>query len=114
MKEIKAYVSETFLEHVLGRLTEEGATDVAVSHVIAIGAFADAEQFRLKMFKQYWEKYSKIAKVEIVCADADMDRFVRVLREPFYTGEKGDGRIFVLNIERAINIRTGEEGEKAL
>jgi nitrogen regulatory protein P-II 1 len=114
MKEIKAYVKEIFLEHVLGRLTEEGASDVAVSHVVAIGAFADDEQFRLKMFRQYWEKYSDIAKVEIVCADDEVDRFVRVLRERSYTGEQGDGRIFILNIERAINIRTGEEGERAL
>ncbi len=114
MKEIKAYVNEHFLEHVLGRLTEEGASDVAVSHVIALGALADAEQFRLKMFKQYWEKYSNIAKVEIVCADADVDRFVRVLREPFYTGDKGDGRIFILPVERAVNIRSGAEGDKAL
>ena len=48
---IKAYVGENFLEHVLGRLTEEGRL-MWLSHVIALGAFADAEQFRLKMFKQ--------------------------------------------------------------
>jgi hypothetical protein len=57
---------------------------------------------------------SGIAKIEIICADDQVDRFVRVLREPSYTGEREDGRIFVLNIERAINIRSGEEGEKAL
>lgn len=114
MKEIKAYVKETFLANVIGRLAEEGARDLTVSHVRAIGTLADAKQFRMDVFRQHYEKYSDIAKVEIVCADADVDRFVRVLREPFYTGEQGDGRIFVLNIERAINIRSGEEGEKAL
>ncbi len=114
MKEIKAYVKETFLANVIGRLAEEGARDLTVSHVMAVGTLADAKQFRMEVFRQHYEKYSDIAKVELVCADADVDRFVRVLREPFYTGEPGDGRIFVLNVDRAIHIRTGEEGEKAL
>lgn len=114
MKEIKAYVKEELLANVLGRLEEEGARDLTVFHVVAVGALADAEQFSMNVFRRRWERYSDVAKVEIVCADSDVDRFVRVLREPSCTGKQGDGRIFVLNIERAINIRSGEEGEKAL
>ena len=45
---------------------------------------------------------------------AEVNCFVGVLRETSYTGESGDGRIFVMNVERAVNIRTGDEGEKAL
>ena len=80
----------------------------------AVGTLADAKNFHMEVFRQHYEKYSDIAKVEIVCADADVDRFVRVLREPFYTGEQGDSRIFVLNLDRAINTRSGQEGEQAL
>lgn len=63
MKEIKAYVKETCLMHVIGRLTQEGATDVAVSHVLAIGAFADAEHYRLKIFRQYMEQSPALPKL---------------------------------------------------
>ena len=114
MKEIKAYVRPERLTNVISRLEQEGARDLTVTRVDAIGALADAEKDRLRFFRNYAEKYSDIAKVEIVCADAEVNRFVSVLRETSYTGERGDGRIFVLNIERAVNIRSGEEGEKAL
>lgn len=114
MKEIKAYVRPDRLTTIVSRLEQEGARDLTVTRVDAIGALADAERDRLRLFRNYSEKYSDIAKIEIVCADAEVNRFVSVLREASYTGERGDGRIFVVNVERAINIRTGEEGEKAL
>ena len=114
MKEIKAYVRPDRLAGIVTRLEEEGARDLTVTRVDAIGVLADADKDRLRIFRNYAEKYSDIAKIEIVCADAEADRFVSVLREASYTGERGDGRIFVLNVERAINIRTGDEGEKAL
>ena len=114
MKEIKAYVRPDRLTNIVSRLEQEGARDLTVTRVDAIGALADSEKDRLRFFRNYSEKYSDIAKIEIVCADSEVDRFVAVLRETSYTGERGDGRIFVVDVERAINIRTGEEGEKAL
>ena len=114
MKEIKAYVRPERLANVVSRLEQEGARDLTVTRVDAIGALADAEKDRLRFFRNYAEKYSDIAKVEIVCADAEVNRFVNVLRETSYTGERGDGRIFVMNVERTVNIRTGAEGEAAL
>lgn len=114
MKEIKAYVRMGRLTTVVSDLERKGARDLTVTRVEAIGALADAEADRLRLFRKYSEKYSDIAKIEIVCADAEMDGFVSVLKEASYTGERGDGRIFVVNVERAINIRTGEEGDKAL
>ena len=114
MKEIKAYVRPDCVTHIVTRLEKEGARDLTVTRVDAIGALADSEKDRLRIFRNYSEKYSDIAKIEIVCADAEVDRFASVLREASYTGERGDGRIFVVNVERAINIRTGDEGDKAL
>ena len=114
MKEIKAYVRPDRLASIVSRLEQEGARDLTVTRVDAIGALADTEKDRLRLFRNYSEKYSDIAKIEIICADAEVNRFVGVLREASYTGERGDGRIFVVNVERAINIRTGDEGQKAL
>ena len=114
MKEIKAYVRPDRLANIVSRLEQEGARDLTVTRVDAIGALADADQDRLRIFRNYAEKYSDVAKIEIVCTDAEVNRFVAVLREASYTGDRGDGRIFVTNVERAINIRTGVEGEKAM
>lgn len=114
MKEIKAYVRPERLANVVSRLEQEGARDLTVTRVDAIGALADTEKDRLRFFRNYAEKYSDIAKVEIVCTDAEVNRFVNVLRETSCTGERGDGRIFVMNVERTVNIRTGDEGDKAL
>lgn len=114
MKEIKAYVRMGRLMTIVSDLERKGARDLTVTRVEAIGALADAEDDRLRLFRKYSEKYSDIAKIEIVCADAEVDRFVGVLREASYTGEPGEGRIFIFNVERTVNIRTGEEGDKAL
>lgn len=91
-------------------LERKRARDLIVTRVEAIGGLADAEDDRIRLFR----KYSDIAKIEIVCADDEVQGFVTVLRKASYTGERGDGRIFVFNIERAINIRTDEDGDNAL
>ena len=108
MKEIKAYVRPGPLAHVIERLEEEGAHDLAVTHVDAIGALANTEDDCLQRDHKYREQYSDIAKVEIVCADAEVERFVNVLKQASANGAHADGRIFVLNVERAVNL--GEDG----
>ncbi len=114
MKEIKAYVRPGLLADIIERLETEGAHDLAVSRVDAIGAMADAEDDRLRRDHKYRDQYADIAKVEIVCADAEVDRFVSVLREAPSNGARGDGRIFVLNIERALRLDEGKERHAGL
>ncbi len=53
-------------------------------------------------------------KFEIICDDADTDRLVNVICEAARTGEVGDGKIFVTNVEEVIRIRTGESGDAAV
>lgn len=53
-------------------------------------------------------------KLEIIVADAVADDAVAAVEEAARTGEIGDGKIFVYPVERAIRIRTGDEGEAAL
>lgn len=114
MKEIKAYVRPMKLEAVLESLEEAGARDVTVIRVDAIGALADPRADVHHLVRTRREKYSAIAKLEIVCTDEEARRFVGIIRRHGHTGARGDGRIFVSSIERAINIRTGTEGEDAL
>jgi len=102
MKEIQAYIRPSLLADLVERLEAEGAHALTVSHVDAIGALADAEDDRLQRFHKYREHYADLAKVEILCADAEVERFVSVIHEASANGARGDGRIFVLNIERAL------------
>ncbi len=53
-------------------------------------------------------------KFEIICDDADTDRLVDVICEAARTGEVGDGKIFVTNVDEVIRIRTGESGDDAV
>ena len=114
MKEIKAYVRRGLLETIIGRLEEAGAKDITVIRVDALGALADWEKYRSHFFQKYAEKYSKIAKLEIVCLDDEAEQFARIIQEHGRMGESGDGRVFIASIDAAVNIRTGAEGDEAL
>ncbi|MGC9117034.1 MAG: P-II family nitrogen regulator, partial [Conexivisphaera sp.] len=54
------------------------------------------------------------AKIELVVDDADVERAIGVIMEAARTGEVGDGKIFVIPVEEAIRIRTGERGKDAV
>lgn len=53
-------------------------------------------------------------KLEIAVADEDVDRVVETIIETAESGRIGDGKIFVSSLERAVRIRTREEGDDAL
>ena len=114
MKEIKAYVRPTFLNSMIERLEEKGAKDITVIRVDALGALADHEFDRWHFVRKYAEKYFTIAKLEIVCRDDQAKEFMETIKEYGHTGEHGDGRVFISNVEYAANITTGREGEAAL
>lgn len=114
MKELKAYVRPLRLEYIIGELEKSGAKDITVIRVEAIGEMADSEWFKHRLIRKYREKYSAISKVEIVCADEDAYRFAEVIRQQGRTGEAGDGRVFISDIDYALDVRTGKEGEDAL
>lgn len=114
MKEIKAYVRPTFLNSIIERLEEKGAKDITVVRVDALGNLADQEFNRWHIVRKYAEKYFTVAKLEIVCRDDQAKEFMQTIKEYGHTGEHGDGRVFVTNVEDAANITTGREGEAAI
>jgi len=114
MKQVKAYVRPSCLEEVIAALEAAGARDITVIRVDALGALADADRDRLHVVRWYAEKYAAAAKLELVCRDEEAAGFAAIIQQCAHTGDRGDGRIFIANIEQAINIRTGEEGDQAL
>ena len=112
MKEIKAYIRTNALEKTVRALEEAKAPGITVLAVHPVGYGFDANYFSVdkSITKRYWD----ITKLEVICADKDVDRLVKVIKDSSYTGTKGDGMIFVSPVETAIRIRTGEKGESAL
>jgi len=53
-------------------------------------------------------------KLEIAVEDEQMENMVRVIRDAAYTGEIGDGKIFIYTLEDSMRIRTGERGDNSL
>lgn len=61
-------------------------------------------------------RYEKLPKelLMTVCGDEDVEKIVGIITDTGRTGSIGDGKIFVLNVEDAITIRTGQRGEGSL
>jgi len=53
-------------------------------------------------------------KIELVLADADVDKAVEAISNAAQTGKIGDGKIFISDMTEAVRIRTGERGDQAL
>ncbi len=53
-------------------------------------------------------------RVEVIAKDNEADKIIRAIRDAVFTGEIGDGKIFVSSMADAIRIRTGETGEAAI
>ena len=55
-----------------------------------------------------------LTRIEVVVTDGQLDPALKVICEAANTGKIGDGKVFVMNVEKSIRIRTGETDESAL
>jgi nitrogen regulatory protein P-II 1 len=107
MKEIKAYVRVRMVEQVVRALEESGFDRITIIDVSALGELADAKEAKYSI--EFVDRYSKMAKIELVCSDDDADKVVSIIQKSGCTHQPGDGIIFVAPVERAVRIRTCEE-----
>ena len=113
MKMVVAYVNPDKLWELKKKLFEIGAPGMSVDNFLGIGK-------PLKHYREVIEKQGAVPKffpktrVEIVCEDEAVDKIISTIVTTCKTGNYGDGKIFVLPVEEAIRIRTGEKGEDAL
>ena len=63
---------------------------------------------------EYVVNFVPKVKLELVVADALADQMVETITRTAHTGKIGDGKIFVLDVEQAVRVRTGETGEDAI
>ncbi len=112
MKLIKAFVRTERLDEVIRALEDAGAPGITVSRVHGVGYGYDPYLFTLAPSEV--QKTPEVSKVEVVCRDEELDRLTDTLIASARTGTRGDGIVFVTPVERAIKIRTGDEGSSAL
>ena len=112
MKELKAYIREERVDNVVGALEQTGFCCMTIVNVSGLGGFSDPKKAKYSF--EYVEKYSKVVKIELVCDDKQVDQAIDAFIEGGRTHKSGDGIVFVSPVDRAVKIRTGEEGVEIL
>ena len=112
MKLITAIIKPFKLDDVRDALGEAGVTGMTVSEVKGFGR----QKGHTELYRgaEYVVDFLPKLKLEIAVADEDAERVVETIVETASSGRIGDGKIFVTDIQRAVRIRTGEEGDDAL
>ncbi|MBN1301555.1 MAG: P-II family nitrogen regulator [Melioribacteraceae bacterium] len=112
MKKIEAVIRPFKLEEVKEALLEEGIKGMTISEVRGYGRQkGHTETYR---GSEYQIEFVPKIKIEIVVPDELSDNVVNIILNTAKTGQVGDGKIFIINVEDAIRIRTDESGSEAL
>lgn len=106
MKEIKAIIRDYMVDHVIDALEQLRETPgITVTPVRGIGHTVRPESP---------DRLIAGAKLEMVVPDDRVDEIVAVIVKKSHTGRSGDGIVFVLDVERAVRVRTGKEDDDAV
>ena len=99
MKEIKAFVKPFKVNDILNLLLQAGYPNTTVSLAEGTGKFQSDDS---TLSTQFSITNSKVAKIEIVCDDKDVDQIVNIISVKGRTGNPGDGLIYVSDIEKVL------------
>ena len=112
MREIKAYVRMNMAEHVVRALSTLGCKDFCIVEVRRIkqGLPRGSYDFSVVL----GEAFEPMLKFEVACRDENADRLIEAVRKAATTGQPGDGRIFVVTVDEAVAISSGNRGEGVL
>ena len=112
MKKIEAIIKPFKLDEAKESLSKAGIQGMTVSEVKGFGR----QKGHTELYRgaEYVVDFLPKLKLEIVVSDGQATMVVAALQEACQTGKIGDGKIFVLPVEDAIRIRTGEHGEEAV
>lgn len=112
MKKIEAIIKPHKLDEVKAALAGVGVAGMTVSEVKGFGRQkGHVERYR---GAEYEVQFNSKIKLEIVVNDNLAAKAVSAIEQAARAGQIGDGKIFVLNVEDTIRIRTGERGETAV
>ena len=112
MKLIKAIIMPFKLEEVKDALAEVGVEGMTVSEVKGFGR----QKVHTEIYRgsEYTVDFLPKVKIEVASTDEAAPKVVDTIVSAAQTGKIGDGKVFVLPIEEAVRIRTGEKGDEAV
>ena len=112
MKKIEAIIKPYKLDAVKEELCNVGICGMTVTQVEGFGR----QKGHIEYYRgaEYDVVFNDKTKIEIIIPDNLVDKVIKAIKDTASTGEIGDGKIFVLEVEQAVKIRTGETGDAAL
>jgi nitrogen regulatory protein P-II 1 len=112
MKKIEAIIKPFVLDDVKEALAEIGIMGMTVTEVKGFGR----QRGHREVYRgaEYQVDFVPKVKIEVVVQDTMVEPVVTMIQERARTGKLGDGKIFVLTVEEALRIRTGETGDDAV
>ena len=112
MKKIEAIIKPFKLDEVKEALQEIGLQGITV--IEAKGFGRQKGHTELYRGAEYVVDFLPKVKIEVVVADGIVDNIIETITRSARTGKIGDGKIFVVAVDQAVRIRTGETGEEAV
>ncbi|EGV50037.1 P-II family nitrogen regulator [Candidatus Endoriftia persephone] len=112
MKMISAIIKPFKLDDVREALSDIGVTGITVTEVKGFGR----QKGHTELYRgaEYVVDFLPKIKVEIAVDDGVVDQVLEAISGAAKTGKIGDGKIFVMPLEQAVRVRTGETGSEAL
>ncbi len=112
MKKIEAIIKPFKLDEVKAALNEIGVAGMTVTEAKGFGRQRGHKE--IYRGAEYQVDFIPKMKLEIVVVEPMVEAVVKIILEKANTGSIGDGKIFILPVEQAVRIRTGESGKEAL
>ena len=112
MKLVTAIIKPFKLDDVRESLSEIGVQGITVTEVKGFGR----QKGHTELYRgaEYVVDFLPKVKIDVPIDDKDLDRVIEAITKAANTGKIGDGKIFVVNLEQAIRIRTGETDTDAI
>lgn len=112
MKKVEAIIRPSKLEDIKSELSKHSIKGLTMTQVVGCGN----QKGQKSMYRGNVMELTLLPKIklEVICEDEKVNEIVSLIAKTAKTGEIGDGKIFVYNIEQIIRIRTGETGDKAI
>ena len=112
MKKIEAIIRPAKMEDIKDALNKAGIHGLTVTPVTGCGLQKGHKE--IYRGTTYVMNLLHKVKIEVVVKDSQLEEVVELFKTVAKTGEVGDGKIFIYNVEDAIRIRTGERGDSAI
>lgn len=112
MKKIEAIIKPFKLDEVKEAILQLGVSGMTITEVKGFGRQKGHKE--IYRGAEYVVDFLPKIKIEVVVSTNMVPRVLEAIKATAYTGQIGDGKIFILPVEKAVRIRTGEEDEDAI